>query len=81
MLTTNIDMTDHLINRQIRVVRYFKFPGDKFDIIYIKSDDINAGKKLIHTDNLSGHNSWAPIKRTDAQINIGNFCISEHGHA
>ena len=38
-------------------------------------------KKLIQADNLSGHNSWAPIKRTDAHINIGNFCISEHGHA
>ena len=46
MLTTNIDMTDHLINRQIGVVKYFKFPGDKVDIIYIKSDDINAGKKI-----------------------------------
>ena len=38
MLTTNIDITDHLINRQIEVV--------KVDIINIKSDDINVGKKI-----------------------------------
>ena len=44
MLTTNIDVTDHLINRQTGVVKYFKFLEDKVDTVYIKFDDINAGK-------------------------------------
>ena len=61
MLTTNIDITDHLINGQIGVFKYFKFLGDKVDIIYMKFDDINAGKRLIQADNLSRHNSWIPI--------------------
>ena len=52
MLTTNIDITDSLINGQVGVVKYFKFLGDKVEITYIKFDDINAGKKLIQTDNL-----------------------------
>ena len=52
MLTKNIDITDPLINGQIGVVKYFKFLGDKVDIIYIKFDDINAGKKLMQTDSL-----------------------------
>ena len=52
MLTTNIDITDSLINGQVGVVKYFKFLGDKAEITYIKFDDINAGKKLIQTDNL-----------------------------
>ena len=43
MLTTNIDITDHLINGQIGVVKYFGFLGDKVDIVFIKYD-INAGK-------------------------------------
>ena len=76
MLTTNIDITDCLANRQIIVVDYFKFLGDKVDIIYIKCDNINAGKKLIQPDNLSRRNSWVPIKRNDAHINIGNSYIS-----
>ena len=66
MLTTNID----IINGQIGVVKYFKSRWDKVDIIYKKFDDINAGKKMIQTDNLSRHNSWVPIQRTDIHINI-----------
>ena len=58
MLTTNIDVTDHLINRQTGVVKYFKFLEDKVDTVYIKFDDINAGKRLIQTDNFFRHNSW-----------------------
>ena len=58
MLTTNIDVTDHLINGQTGVVKYFKFLEDKVDTVYIKFDDINAGKRLIQTDNFFRHNSW-----------------------
>ena len=65
MLITNTGITDHLINRQIEVVKYFRYFGDKFDIINIKFDDINADKKLIQTGYLSRHNSWVPIKRTE----------------
>ena len=76
MLTTNINITDCLVNGQIIVVDYFKFLGDKVDIIYIKFDNINAGKKLIQPDNLFRCNSWISIKKTDAHINIGNSYIS-----
>ena len=65
-----------LNQRQIEVVKYFKFLGDKVDIIYITFDDINTGKRLIQTDTFSGHNSWIPIKRTDTDTNIGNSYIS-----
>ena len=70
--TKNIDITDHLINRQIRVVNYFKCLGVKDDITYIRLDDINASKKLIVTDNMSRCNSWVTIKIIDIHINIGN---------
>ena len=46
------------------------------EIIYIKFDYINAGKRSIQTDNLSRHNSWVPIKRIDTHINTGNSFIS-----
>ena len=76
ILTTNIDITDRLINEQIRVVKYFKLLAGKVDIIYIKFDEINADKKMIQTDNLSRHNSWVPIKRTGTHITSGNSYIS-----
>ena len=76
MLTTNIDVTDHLINGQTGVAKYFKFLEDKVDTVYIKFDDINAGKRLIQTDKFFRHNSWGPIKRADPHINIGNSYIS-----
>ena len=46
MLTTYIDKTspDQWPNWSCQ---NFKFWGDKVNIIYIKSDDINSGKKLI----------------------------------
>ena len=61
MLTTNIDITDHLINGQIGVFKYFKFLMDKVDIRYIKFDAGKICKRLIQADNLSRHNSWIPI--------------------
>ena len=77
MITTNINIVvNRLINGQIGVVKYFKFLGDKVDIMYIKFDNMNAGKKLTQTDSFSRRNSWVPIKRTDIHINIGNSFIS-----
>ena len=64
ILTKNIGITDLLINGQIGVVKYFEFLGDKVDILCIKLDDKNAGKKLIQTDNFLRHNSWIHFKRT-----------------
>ena len=46
MLTTYIDKTSP--NQWTNwSCQNFKFWGDKVNIIYIKSDDINSGKKLI----------------------------------
>ena len=64
ILTKNIGITDPLINGQIGVVKYFEFLGDKVDILCIKLDVKNAGKKLIQTDNFLRHNSWIHFKRT-----------------
>ena len=64
ILTKNIGITDPLINGQIGVVKYFEFLGDKVDILCIKLDVKNAGKKLIQTDNFLRHNSWIYFKRT-----------------
>ena len=75
MLTTYIDKTSP--NQWTNwSCQNFKFWGDKVNIIYIKSDDINSGKKLIQTGNLSRRNSWVPIKRIDTHINIRNSYIS-----
>ena len=76
MLTTYIDITDGLFNGQIGVGKYFKYLGDKVDIIYIKCNDINAGKKVIQAGNCSRHKRWVPIKKTDSHINIRNSFMS-----
>ena len=77
ILIKNIGITDPLINGQIGVVKYFEFLGDKVDILCIKLDGKNAGKKLIQTDNFLRHNSWIHFKRTHTNIDIGNSYISE----
>lgn len=76
IFTTNIDITDCLVNEVIGVIKYFKFFRENGDIIYIIFDDVNAGKKSIQTDNVSRCNIWISIKIIETYTNVGNSYIS-----
>lgn len=76
IFTTNIDITDCLVNEVIGVIKYFKFFRENGDIIYIIFEDVNAGKKSIQTDNVSRCNIWISIKIIETYTNVGNSYIS-----
>ena len=72
MLTTNIDISDKLINGQMGVVHDFAISDSKISKIYIKFDDPNAGLKLMRSDVYANNNNAVPISRTEADVPLTN---------
>lgn len=74
MLTTNISISDRLINGQVGTI--FKISVDnnsgKPNILYIKFSDSNAGNDLINTRNMpfARENTVVPITPVLARIKI-----------
>ena len=44
MLTINIDLKDRLVNGLVGKVMYLRYVNDEFKVIYVKSNDQNAGQ-------------------------------------
>ena len=73
MITTNISISDRLINRQMGTVFIIDINQNiqKPTVLYIKSDDPNAGKDLITTHgNFLQENKVVPIEPVLAKIKI-----------
>ena len=68
MLTTNMDISDRLINGQIAVNEKTQKPN----IVYIKFDDSEAGRNAItkHPNSFARHNNVVPIEPVLAKIKI-----------
>ena len=50
MITTNIDLNDHLVNGLFGTVYDFGFINSSIIRVYLKLDDKNAGKKAMLKD-------------------------------
>ena len=71
MITSNIDLSDRLINGQVGTVKHFKIKQNKVTTIYLKLDDDKAGlKKIGGTDTIAKASNWVPIKRVETSIYI-----------
>ena len=71
MITSNIDISDRLINGQLGVVKHLKLKHDKVTTIYLKLDDDKAGlKEISGFDTLARRNNWVPIKKQETLIYI-----------
>ena len=71
MITSNIDISDRLINGQLGTVKRFKIIQNKVTTIYLKLDDDHAGlKKFNGTDTIAKDNKWVPIKKEEISIFI-----------
>ena len=57
MITTNIDLSDRLINGQIGTVK--RINQNEVNAIYVASDDVSAGKIRINgNDLIARNNKW-----------------------
>ena len=69
MATTNIDLSDRLVNGQKGTVKYFAINQNKVETIYVAFDDISVGQKRINrNDIIARKNKWAPKKRKEGSI-------------
>ena len=72
MLTTNVDVSDRLINGQLDYIYDFPTNIGTVTKIYIKLDDNAAGLKAIQNESLARTHNAVPIIRTEA-----SFALSE----
>ena len=56
MLTVNIDIQDHLINGQARIIRHIEFAEGSARKVYIKFSDEQAGSKAMRSSYLGRQN-------------------------
>ena len=72
MLTSNVSISDRLINGQIGTVASVKRNSDAVvEVIYVKFDDVNAGVLQMNNDVFARHNHVVPLTRIEGQILIG----------
>ena len=73
MVTTNIDISDRLINGQLGSVFDFEYSGANITRIYLKLDDPTAGLKAQSTNRFAIQHNVVPIERTVADIPLSRF--------
>ena len=66
MVTCNINIEGHLINRQIDIVCHFMSNHQQLLRIYVKFDCLKAGIKVSSHRNLGRSNRWVPIEPSQA---------------
>ena len=55
MLLSNIDIEDRLVNGLVGQVKHFTIVNG--EVIYVKFDDVTAGRNLMHSDAIGRSNS------------------------
>ena len=63
MLTVNIDLQDRLVNGQLGTVMHITGNSQGISEIYLKFDDIRAGVKAMHADNLESRIQRCQLKK------------------
>ena len=59
IITTNIDLSDRLVNGQISTMKYISINENEVNVIYVSSDVVSAGKIRINgNDLIARNNKW-----------------------
>ena len=74
MITTNIDLSERLINGQIGTVKFNSINQNEVNAIYVAFYDVSARQIRINgNDLITGNNTWVPTKREEASIYINKY--------
>lgn len=76
MLTSNVDISDKLINGQIGTVACVITQNDSIKIIYIAFDNQSAGATKIRSDRLAQQLHAVPIERVTTEIKTNEKKLS-----
>ena len=69
MLTLNVNLKDRLVN-EVGKVMTFKFIGSDVKVIYVKFNDVDAGKVTMQHDRLASPKNWVPIGKVETSFSI-----------
>ena len=59
IITTNIDLSDRLVNGQISTMKYISINENEVNVIYVASDVVSAGQIRINgNDLIARNNKW-----------------------
>ena len=71
MVTTDVDLSDRLINGQIGTVKYFGLNQNEVDTIYVAFDDSSARQKRINgNDVIARNNRWVQSEEKRHQYTL-----------
>ena len=74
MLTTNINIKDRLINRQMGTVKHIEMKENEVKTIYLELDDKSAGQiRMSGSDVIAKNNKWVPVKREETSIYLSKY--------
>jgi len=77
MLTSNIDVSDKLINGQIGTIYHIKTNSNREVIkIYLKMEDISTGLKAMRTDAYAMQENVVPIEKVEKEIKFNKYSPS-----
>ena len=69
MITTNIDLSDRLINGQISTLKYISINQNEVNAIYVAFDNVSVVQIRINgNDLMARNNKWVPIRREETSI-------------
>lgn len=79
MITTNIDLSDRLINGQISTLKYISINQNEVNAIYVAFDNVSVVQIRINgNDLIARNNTWVPTKREEESIYINKYSITSH---
>ena len=76
MLTSNVDISDKLINGQIGTVAHLSYDHENIKTIYINFDNENVGENKILSDKLAQELKAVPIDRVTTEIKTNEKKLS-----
>jgi len=77
MLTSNIDVSDKLINGQIGTVHYIRTNSTgNVTRIYLKMEDASTGLKAMKTDSYAIQENVVPIDKVEKEIKFNKYSPS-----
>ena len=70
MLTSNLDIDDRLVNGLVGTVKQIKYKNNEVSVVYVKFNDISAGREAMQSDLTAQQQNWVPIKKHQALFGL-----------
>ena len=70
MLISNLDIDDRLVNGLVGTVKQIKYKNNEVSVVYVKFNDISAGREAMQSDLTAQQQNWVPIKKHQALFGL-----------